>query len=106
MKCQHCNQEPTEDGHDACIANLPDTDHACCAHGGTRKDCISPYIVYKGRSFYGDIAIDLMRKLGGNPPDLTQGKSYEIKITKMSEIDGIDWYHQEKIDLESVLVDL
>ena len=32
-KCPRCNLPPTEDGHDACIANLPGVKNACCGHG-------------------------------------------------------------------------
>jgi len=32
-KCPKCNQLPTGEGHDACIANLPGVLNACCGHG-------------------------------------------------------------------------
>lgn len=31
--CIKCHLEPTVDGHDACIANLPGVEFACCGHG-------------------------------------------------------------------------
>jgi hypothetical protein len=31
--CVRCGELPTLDGHDACIANLPDVRAACCGHG-------------------------------------------------------------------------
>jgi hypothetical protein len=31
--CENCDQYSTEEGHDACIANLPGVIHACCGHG-------------------------------------------------------------------------
>jgi len=31
--CGHCGKFNTEDGHDACIANLPGVINACCGHG-------------------------------------------------------------------------
>ncbi len=31
--CTKCNLKPTADGHDACIANLPGVQYACCGHG-------------------------------------------------------------------------
>ncbi len=31
--CIKCNLPPTTDGHDACIANLPGVEYACCGHG-------------------------------------------------------------------------
>jgi hypothetical protein len=32
-KCPKCDKEPTSEGHDPCIANLPDVKYACCGHG-------------------------------------------------------------------------
>jgi hypothetical protein len=32
-KCPRCNQYPTSDDHDPCIANLPGVEFACCGHG-------------------------------------------------------------------------
>jgi len=31
--CPKCKNLPTKDGHDACIANLPGVNNACCGHG-------------------------------------------------------------------------
>lgn len=32
--CNLCGaKEPTEEGHDPCIANLPGVEYACCGHG-------------------------------------------------------------------------
>jgi hypothetical protein len=31
--CAKCRLMPTENGHDACIANLPNVEYACCGHG-------------------------------------------------------------------------
>lgn len=31
--CAKCGKLPTPEGHDACIANLPDVKYACCGHG-------------------------------------------------------------------------
>ena len=31
--CPKCNQLPSKDGHDSCIANLPGIKFACCGHG-------------------------------------------------------------------------
>lgn len=31
--CPRCKLAPTPEGHDACIANLPGVDFACCGHG-------------------------------------------------------------------------
>lgn len=32
-RCNYCNEERTKEGHDPCIANLPDVVFACCGHG-------------------------------------------------------------------------
>ena len=32
-KCPLCGKNPSKEGHDACIANLPDVKFACCGHG-------------------------------------------------------------------------
>lgn len=34
--CVKCGELPTENGHDACIANLSNVQHACCGHGVER----------------------------------------------------------------------
>jgi len=31
--CPKCKEFPTKEGHDPCIANLPDVSAACCGHG-------------------------------------------------------------------------
>ena len=31
--CPECGLNPTNDGHDPCISNLPGVDFACCGHG-------------------------------------------------------------------------
>jgi hypothetical protein len=32
-RCPRCGSEPTTQGHDACLANLPGVVNACCGHG-------------------------------------------------------------------------
>jgi hypothetical protein len=32
-QCGHCNRPNSPEGHDPCIANLPDVITACCGHG-------------------------------------------------------------------------
>lgn len=32
LPCVYCGREPTPEGHDACIANLPSVEFACCGH--------------------------------------------------------------------------
>ena len=31
--CKRCGQEPTPDGYDACLGELPGVEYACCGHG-------------------------------------------------------------------------
>lgn len=31
--CPKCGSSPTTNGHDSCMANLPDVKYACCGHG-------------------------------------------------------------------------
>lgn len=33
--CARCGQEPTPEGHDACLGTLPGVAAACCGHGTT-----------------------------------------------------------------------
>lgn len=49
--CKRCGELATEDGHDACMANLPGVVNACCGHGDGPG-----YIMFDdGRTFYMDI---------------------------------------------------
>jgi len=32
-KCPNCGEYATKEGHDFCIANLPNVKNACCGHG-------------------------------------------------------------------------
>lgn len=34
--CKRCGELATENGHDACLANLPGVMNACCGHGDGR----------------------------------------------------------------------
>lgn len=46
--CVRCGALPTENGHDACIANLPNVRAACCGHGKS-----GAYVMYNdGRLIY------------------------------------------------------
>lgn len=48
--CKHCGITADENGHDPCIQNLPNVDHACCGHGLTEG-----YIKFSdGRCIRGD----------------------------------------------------
>lgn len=39
--CPKCHKERLENGHDPCIANLPNVKNACCGHGLVGKDYVS-----------------------------------------------------------------
>ncbi|MEK6829008.1 MAG: hypothetical protein AABY15_02695 [Nanoarchaeota archaeon] len=45
LTCLKCGEKATEEGHDPCIANLPDVKFACCGHGA--RDFADPYIVFE-----------------------------------------------------------
>lgn len=45
--CPRCGRMPTADGHDACIADLPGVEEACCGHS---QDF--PYIAFKDESVF------------------------------------------------------
>ena len=40
--CRRCKRLPTADGHDACLATLPNTESACCGHGAEKPFRIPP----------------------------------------------------------------
>ena len=76
MSCSYCGREPSL-GHDPCIENLPGVYFACCGHGGGggfegHEDWSVPYLTEKGSTLYGHAALDRMRELGGDPPDLDE----------------------------------
>ncbi len=69
-QCVHCGKNPTRQGHDPCIADLPGVVFACCGHGagenGERNCC---YIVFRdGPTLYGHAAYAAMQMLDGDPP--------------------------------------
>lgn len=67
--CKRCGELATEDGHDACLANLPGVMNACCGHGDGRG-----YIMFNdGRIFDVDIK------------DMHQGDAYKktIKVPRL-----------------------
>lgn len=41
--CKKCGKGKTEKGHDACIADLPGVEFACCGHGNSNN---TPYIKF------------------------------------------------------------
>lgn len=51
LKCVKCGLRATEEGHDPCIANLPDVKYACCGHGVVGKyGAQYAYIMYENGS--------------------------------------------------------
>jgi len=51
-KCPKCNGVKTSEGHDPCIANLPDVRVACCGHG---LESNRAYIIFNdGREVRGE----------------------------------------------------
>lgn len=42
--CIRCNRMPTDEGHDACLGELPGVCSACCGHGVTE-----PYLITRPR---------------------------------------------------------
>lgn len=42
--CKHCGKLPTNNGHDFCIADLPNVKHACCGHG-VKDELSRPYAI-------------------------------------------------------------
>ena len=93
--CLHCGKKPTNEGHDPCVANLPEVVFACCGHGGEggfsgREDWSVPYLVERERkTLYGYPAIDRMRELGGNPPDFNA--ALVIERAGMTDEDAARW---------------
>ncbi len=67
LTCPRCGLKPTEEGHDPCIANLPDVDFACCGHG-LDADIIGyqlAYIKYSdGTIIRFDTTDDLLKHVG------------------------------------------
>jgi Zn ribbon nucleic-acid-binding protein len=65
--CPACGEESITVGlaeHDACIANLPGVNYACCGHMTE-----SPYLSEEDGDWRsGQEALDRLRELGGNPP--------------------------------------
>ena len=56
----NCNQLPTKDGHDSCIANLPGIKFACCGHGIKKG---GGYLSFNDdRKIYADTEPKLFRK--------------------------------------------
>ena len=76
-ECRYCGVAPDESGHDPCIASLPGVVSACCGHGldpaeisREEAEAEVPYVgLADGPSLQGKEALDMMRELGGNPPD-------------------------------------
>jgi len=61
--CGHCGKSQTENGHDACIPDLPGVMNACCGHGIVSE----AYIQFEnGECIRGKNAIDKIKLLKGD----------------------------------------
>lgn len=60
LVCPRCGLTATEEGHDPCIANLPEVEYACCGHG--IDDFQQAYIKYSnGEVIRFDTTDDLLK---------------------------------------------
>lgn len=92
VPCVTCGRCPTEEGHDACIANLPGVLFACCGHGvlepkSRHSHC---YLAFDdGLVLHDAAAFACMEMLGGQPapiPDVRRRPWHHgVKIA------GDDW---------------
>lgn len=70
--CAHCGEHATTEGHDHCIASLPDVANACCGHGVTDE----AYIQFAdGRRLGGQLAHDYIAAIRARGADTEKGKS-------------------------------
>ena len=61
--CGRCGKATVNDGHDACIVNLPGVMNACCGHGD--KEAYVQFIDDR-ESVYGEEAIRIQKELKNN----------------------------------------
>lgn len=73
--CGHC-ERPCGDGPDPCLGHLPGVISACCGHGVT-----PPYLWTELDAYYHTDAVEIMRKLGGAPPDLEYKPGRHTRLT-------------------------
>lgn len=77
------------DFHDACIADLPRVDFACCGHG-----TCTPYLVFSdGLCLYGRAAVSAMEVLGGNPPETACGVADLEGV-----VNGVAWKSRDALE--------
>ena len=63
--CPRCGRMPTEEGHDACIANLPGVISACCGHGVGDK-ALYPFVIFDdGEELRGEEAAKWIKENDG-----------------------------------------
>lgn len=59
-KCKYCNEEPTTEGHDACLGTLEGVSNGCCGHG-IPEDA---YVQFSnGETYYGCKAVEIQNML-------------------------------------------
>jgi len=72
--CNHCNLDPTKEGHDACLGTLPNVMNACCGHG----DVNLAYVQFNHKDYQedsnkqrlsGQVALDVMNQLKSGVPE-------------------------------------
>lgn len=54
--CKKCGKMPSENGHDACIENLPNVTNACCGHGNDEN----AYVILE---YHGKEAAEIIKKI-------------------------------------------
>lgn len=71
--CKYCGKYPTEEGHDACLGNIPNADNACCGHG---ENALA-YIMKENSSVNIDIC-EFVEKVTGQELTLHQKTTMEL----------------------------
>jgi len=96
--CAICGHDNT-DSHDNCIKNLPNVKYACCGHGNAEE----AYISFGNVAVYGPVALDIMRDLGGCPPD-TDGEQDSTVIVFSN--DGLLETYYELVKVQAVSIEI
>lgn len=87
--CAYCGQEYDGSdgwgGPDPCLGLLPGVISACCGHGVNRP--YRPYVWREdGRAYAVAEAIEVMRQLGGDPPDVPQPRMIGTVPRRLSDV--------------------
>lgn len=66
LVCPRCKLCPTKEGHDPCIANLPEVKYACCGHG-IKEDYQLAYVAHDdGKAVYFDTTEEILKYVKEN----------------------------------------